>query len=119
MYKGEDYYSKLSHDFHAGYNFQTLLSSGLIMMYGIFQDRADYYTLIPIKKIGNVYTFMVGFINNEKKIDCIFFKYNNSDNINIEKERHKYPYSYYSNNKNNSIEEKVLSCQLMNNSFFY
>ena len=77
--------------------------------------NGDYYTLIPIKKICNVYTFMVGFINNEKKIDCIFFKYNNSDNINIEKERHKYPYSYYSNNKNNSIEEKVLSCQLMNN----
>lgn len=40
----EDYYSKLSHDFHAGYNVQVMVSSGLITMYGVFQDRSDYYT---------------------------------------------------------------------------
>ena len=51
----EDYYSKLSHDFHAGYNFQAILSSGLIMMYGIFQDRSDYYTLIPLLNLYNQY----------------------------------------------------------------
>lgn len=54
----EDYYSKLSHDFHAGYNIQALVSSGLIMMYGVFQDRADYYTLIPMLKLyKNYYGF--------------------------------------------------------------
>ena len=51
----EDYYSKLSHDFHAGYNFQAILSSGIIMMYGMFQDRNDYYTLIPLLKLYNQY----------------------------------------------------------------
>lgn len=44
----EDYYSKLSHDFHAGYNVQVLVSNLLIMMYGVFQDRNDYYTFIPM-----------------------------------------------------------------------
>ena len=34
----DDYYSKLSHDFHAGYNIQVLVSSELITMYGVFQD---------------------------------------------------------------------------------
>ena len=47
----EDYYSKLSHDFHAGYNIQVLVSSGLIMMYGVFQDRSDYYTFIPMNDL--------------------------------------------------------------------
>lgn len=40
----EDYYSRLSHDFHAGYNIQVMVSSGIISMYGVFQDRSDYYT---------------------------------------------------------------------------
>ena len=44
----EDYYSKLSHDFHAAYNFQILVSSGLITMYGVYQDRADFYTFEPM-----------------------------------------------------------------------
>ena len=47
----EDYYSKSSHDFHAAYNVQVLVASGLIMIYGIFQDRADYYTLIPMNNL--------------------------------------------------------------------
>lgn len=47
----EDYYSRLSHDFHAGYNIQVLVSSGLITMYGIFQDRSDYYTFIPMNDL--------------------------------------------------------------------
>ena len=46
----EDYYSKLSHDFHAAYNTQVIVSSGLIMMYGIFQNRDDQNTLIPMLK---------------------------------------------------------------------
>ena len=44
----EDYYSKLSHDFHAAYNVQVLVSNLLIVMYGVYQDRTDYYTLIPL-----------------------------------------------------------------------
>jgi len=44
----EDYYSRLSHDFHAGYNIQVMVSSLLILMYGVFQDRSDYYTFIPM-----------------------------------------------------------------------
>lgn len=44
----EDYYSKLSHDFHAAYNTQVLVSSGLITMYGIFQTRDDQNTLIQM-----------------------------------------------------------------------
>ena len=47
----EDYYSKLSHDFHAGYNVQVLVSSLLILMYGVFQDRTDYNTLIPMNDL--------------------------------------------------------------------
>lgn len=47
----EDYYSKLSHDFHAGYNIQVMVSSGLITMYGVFQDRDDHYTFIPMNNL--------------------------------------------------------------------
>ena len=47
----EDYYSKLSNDFHAGYNIQNLVSSGLITMYGVFQDCSDQYTLIPMNDL--------------------------------------------------------------------
>lgn len=47
----EDYYSKLSHDFHAGYNMQVMVSSGLITMYGIFQNRDDHYTFIPMNDL--------------------------------------------------------------------
>ena len=47
----EDYYSKLSHDFHAGYNVQVMVSSLLILMYGVFQDRTDINTLIPMNDL--------------------------------------------------------------------
>ena len=47
----KDYYSKLSHDFHAGYNVQVLVSNLLILMYGVFQDRTDYYTFIPMNNL--------------------------------------------------------------------
>lgn len=47
----EDYYSRSSHDFHAGYNIQFLVSAGLITMYGIFQDRTDHYTFIPMNDL--------------------------------------------------------------------
>lgn len=48
----EDYYSKLSHDFHAAYNIQVLVSNLLIVMYGVYQDRTDYHTF---KKIFDNY----------------------------------------------------------------
>ena len=44
-------YSKLSNDFHAGYNVQVLVSNLLIMMYGVFQDRTDYHTFIPMNDL--------------------------------------------------------------------
>lgn len=47
----KDYYSKLSHDFHAGYNVQVFVGAGLITMYGVFQDRSDYYTFIPMNNL--------------------------------------------------------------------
>lgn len=47
----EDYYSRLSHDFHAGYNVQVMVSSLLILMYGVFQDRSDINTLIPMNNL--------------------------------------------------------------------
>ena len=47
----EDYYSKTSHDFHAGYNIQVMVSSGIITMYGVFQDRNDYHTFIPMNEL--------------------------------------------------------------------
>lgn len=47
----KDYYSRLSHDFHAGYNIQVMVSSGLITMYGVFQDRSDHYTFIPMNDL--------------------------------------------------------------------
>ena len=48
----EDYYSKLSHDFHAGYNIQVLVSSLLILMYGVYQERSDYKTFIPMNNLN-------------------------------------------------------------------
>lgn len=51
----EDYYSKSSHDFHAGYNVQVLVSSLLILMYGVFQDRSDFSTFIPMNDLYNKY----------------------------------------------------------------
>lgn len=54
----EDYYSRLSHDFHAGYNVQVMVSSLLILMYGVFRDRSDYYTFIPMNdKFKQYYGF--------------------------------------------------------------
>lgn len=43
-----DYYSGHGTNMHAAYNVQILVSSGIITYYDIFQDRTDYYTLIPM-----------------------------------------------------------------------
>lgn len=43
-----DYYSGHGSNMKAAYNVQFLVSSGLILMYGVFQDRTDYHTLIPM-----------------------------------------------------------------------
>lgn len=47
----EDYYSKTSRDFHAAYNVQVMVSAGIITMYGVFQDRDDHYTFIPMNDL--------------------------------------------------------------------
>ena len=54
----KDYYSKLSHDFHAGYNIQVMVSNLLILMFGVYQDRNDFYTLQPMcEKFYKHYNF--------------------------------------------------------------
>lgn len=43
-----DYYSGHGSNMKAAYNVQFIVSAGLITMYGIFQNRTDYHTLIPM-----------------------------------------------------------------------
>ncbi len=43
-----DYYSGHGSNMHAAYNVQVSVSSGLITVYGVYQDRTDYHTLIPL-----------------------------------------------------------------------
>ncbi len=43
-----DYYSGHGSNMKAAYNVQFIVSSGLILMYGVFQNRTDYHTLIPM-----------------------------------------------------------------------
>lgn len=79
----EDYYSRLSHDFHAGYNIQVMVSSGIITMYGVFQDRSDHYTFIPMNDLYFKY------YNKYPKNECadsgygiyINYKYMRNNNI--------------------------------------
>ena len=70
----EDYYSKSSHDFHAAYNVQVLVASGLIMIYGIFQDRADYHTLIPM---NNLFFKYYGYYPTNESADSGYGIYDN------------------------------------------
>ena len=70
----EDYYSKLSHDFHAGYNVQVLVSSLLILMYGVFQDRTDFKTFIPMNDLYYKY------YNTYPKNECDDAGYGNYEN---------------------------------------
>jgi hypothetical protein len=46
-----DYYSGHGSNMHAAYNVQVLVSSLLILMYGVYQDRTDYYTFIPMNDL--------------------------------------------------------------------
>lgn len=46
-----DYYSGHGSNMHAAYNIQVMVSSGLITMYGVFQDRTDYHTFIPMNDL--------------------------------------------------------------------
>ena len=43
-----DYYSGHGSNFHAAYNVQFAENYGLITDFGCYQNRADYYTLIPL-----------------------------------------------------------------------
>ncbi len=44
----EDYYSGLGSNMHAAYNVQFMVSAGIVTMFGVFQDRNDCYTLVPL-----------------------------------------------------------------------
>lgn len=48
-----DYYSGHGSNMKAAYNVQFLVSAGLVMMYGVFQDRTDYYTFEPMLNLYN------------------------------------------------------------------
>ena len=43
-----DYYSGHGSNMHAAYNIQFAVSCGFIVCFGVFQDRADYYTFSPM-----------------------------------------------------------------------
>ena len=69
-----DYYSKNSHVFHAGYNIQVMVSSGIITMFGVFQNRSDYHTFIPMNNLFYKY------YGNYPKNECADSGYGNYDN---------------------------------------
>ena len=43
----EDYYSGLGSNMHAAYNYQIIVSKGIILDYYVSQDRSDFKTFIP------------------------------------------------------------------------
>ena len=43
-----DYYSGHGSNLHAAYNVQFIVSSGIVIFFGTFQDRTDYHTLVPL-----------------------------------------------------------------------
>ena len=43
----EDYYSGLGSNMHAAYNYQIIVSKGIILDYYVSQNRTDFKTLIP------------------------------------------------------------------------
>ena len=54
----EDYYSGLGSNTHAAYNFQIIVSKGIILSFYVSQDRNDQYSLIPaIEKFYKLYNF--------------------------------------------------------------
>lgn len=50
-----DYYSGHGSNLHAAYNIQFIVSSGIVVFFGTFQDRTDYYTLIPLLEKYKIY----------------------------------------------------------------
>ena len=69
--------------------------------------QGEYYTLIPIKKENNIYYYMIGFINQDKCIQLLFFNYNDDNKTNtfIKVE------PIFDSTR--TIQNKGLSCQLM------
>lgn len=54
----EDYYSGLGSNTHAAYNFQIIVSKGIILSFYVSQDRNDQYALIPaLNKFYELYGF--------------------------------------------------------------
>jgi hypothetical protein len=78
--------------------------------------NVDYYSLIPIKKIGNKYYYMISFINENNFIQLLLFEYDNKNHQNIILSN-KSAFNYTVINKRTFIiKNNGLSCQLMNNS---
>lgn len=74
-----DYYSGHGSNMHAAYNVQFIVSSGLILMFSVFQDRTDYYTLIPMI---DLYEFYYGIYPNNLCADAGYGTFRNYEYIN-------------------------------------
>ena len=78
----EDYYSRSGHVFHAGYNVQIMVSSGIITMFGVFRNRTDYHTFIPM---NNLFYKYYGYY---PKNECADSGYGIYDNYKYMRENH-------------------------------
>ncbi len=74
-----DYYSGHGSNMHAAYNVQFLVSAGFITFFGVYQDRTDYYTMIPLL---NRYELYYGEYPKNLCADSGYGIYDNYDYLN-------------------------------------
>ncbi len=72
-----------------------------------------YFSLIPIKRNDNIFTYMISFCNSDNKIAPLFFEYNNSTKTNTLEEEMT-PFEPTISGVVHNINECGVSCQLMN-----
>lgn len=79
-----DYYSGHGSNMHAAYNVQFLVSSGFITFFGVFQDRTDYYALVPLLEKYEMYygNYPVNFAADSGYGIYINYDFLNRHNIN-------------------------------------
>ena len=79
-----DYYSGHGSNMKAAYNVQFIVSSGIVTFFGIFQDRTDYYTLIPLLDKYELYyeNYPVNLCADSGYGIFINYEYLNKHNIN-------------------------------------
>ena len=79
-----DYYSGHGSNMHAAYNVQFLVSSGFITFFGVYQNRTDYYTFIPLLEKYELYygTYPVNLCADSGYGVYVNYDYMNKHNIN-------------------------------------